>query len=219
MTAVAAIWHFDRDRDARDSCARMLSALQPYGIHHKGMWAEGAIALGRTLYRTLPEDRYDRQPLQVADGSAVLVADLRLDNRSELIADLGLGGSAATMADSDILARAWEAWGEACVPRLIGDFAFIVWDARRDLLFGARDPLGRRPLFYHHARGFAAVSSMPKGLLALPEIPRADPVGVAVAPDAVLAFHDGDTVTVLPELSAPPTAPGAPKPPSQNPTP
>jgi hypothetical protein len=53
----------------------------------------------------------------------------------------------------------------------------------------------------------------------LPEIPRADPVGVAVAPDAVIAFHDGDTVTVLPELSAPPTAPGAPHEPSRNPTP
>ncbi|HEX8111784.1 MAG TPA: hypothetical protein VF516_28830, partial [Kofleriaceae bacterium] len=53
----------------------------------------------------------------------------------------------------------------------------------------------------------------------LPEIPRADPVGVAVAPDAVLVFHDGDTFTVLPELSTPPTAPGAPRPPSQNPTP
>jgi len=53
----------------------------------------------------------------------------------------------------------------------------------------------------------------------LPEIPRADPVGVAIAPDAVLVFHDGDTFTVLPELSAPPTAPGATHVPSQNPTP
>lgn len=53
----------------------------------------------------------------------------------------------------------------------------------------------------------------------LPEVPRADPVGVAIAPDAVLVFHDGDTFTVLPELSAPPTAPGATHVPSQNPTP
>jgi hypothetical protein len=66
--------------------------------------------------------------------------------------------------------------------------------------------------------GYAA-NAMMMYVYPLPEIPRADPVGVAVAPDAVLAFHDGDTVTVLPELSAPPTAPGAPKPPSQNPTP
>jgi hypothetical protein len=54
---------------------------------------------------------------------------------------------------------------------------------------------------------------------ALPEQPRADPIGVAVAPDAVIVFHDGDTLTILPELSAPPTAPGAARAPSQNPTP
>jgi hypothetical protein len=53
----------------------------------------------------------------------------------------------------------------------------------------------------------------------LPRQPRPDPVGVAVANDAVVVFHDGDTLTILPELSAPPTAPGAAKPPSENPTP
>ena len=53
----------------------------------------------------------------------------------------------------------------------------------------------------------------------LPGVPRADPIGIAIASDAVVAFHDGDTVTVLPELSTPPTAPGAPRAPSQNPTP
>jgi hypothetical protein len=53
----------------------------------------------------------------------------------------------------------------------------------------------------------------------LPEVPRADPVGVAIAPDAVLVFHDGDTFTVLPVLSSSPTAPSAPRAPSQNPTP
>ena len=53
----------------------------------------------------------------------------------------------------------------------------------------------------------------------LPEVPRADPVGLAIAPDAVLVFHDGDVFTVLPELSAPPTAPGATHAASQNPTP
>lgn len=53
----------------------------------------------------------------------------------------------------------------------------------------------------------------------LPPSKRADPVGVAIAPDAVVVFHDGDTLTVLPELSAPPTAPGAVRVPSENSTP
>jgi hypothetical protein len=53
----------------------------------------------------------------------------------------------------------------------------------------------------------------------LPRVPRADPVGIAIAHDAVVVFHDGDTFTVLPELSAPPTAPGAVRAPSENTTP
>jgi hypothetical protein len=66
--------------------------------------------------------------------------------------------------------------------------------------------------------GYAATSLL-MYVYPLPEVPRADPVGVAIAPDHVLVFHDGDTFTVLPELSPPPTAPGTPRPPSQNPTP
>jgi hypothetical protein len=53
----------------------------------------------------------------------------------------------------------------------------------------------------------------------LPRMPRPDPVGIAIAHDAVVVFHDGDTFTVLPELSAPPTAPGAVREPSENATP
>jgi hypothetical protein len=53
----------------------------------------------------------------------------------------------------------------------------------------------------------------------LPEQPRPDPVGLAIGQDAVVAFHDGDVLTILPELSAPPTAPGAARAPSENTTP
>jgi hypothetical protein len=66
--------------------------------------------------------------------------------------------------------------------------------------------------------GFAA-NALIMWVYPLPEIARSDAIGVAVAPDAVVVFHDGDTLTILPELSAPPTAPGAAKAPSQNPAP
>ena len=66
--------------------------------------------------------------------------------------------------------------------------------------------------------GYAA-SALLMWVYALPVMARPDPVGVAIASEAVVVFHDGDTVTILPELSAPPTAPGAVRAPSQNPTP
>jgi hypothetical protein len=66
--------------------------------------------------------------------------------------------------------------------------------------------------------GYAANALM-MWVYPLPVLPRADPVGIAIAPDAVVAFHDGDTLTILPELSAPPTAPGAVRASSKNPTP
>jgi len=75
-----------------------------------------------------------------------------------------------------------------------------------------------RSLRRDYIAGFAANAAL-MWVYPLPAIDRADPVGLAVTPDATLVFHDGDTLTVLPELSAPPTAPGAVKAPSQNPTP
>jgi hypothetical protein len=73
-------------------------------------------------------------------------------------------------------------------------------------------------LRHDYIAGFAP-SALLMYVYPLPEIPRADPVGVAIASDGVLVFHDGDSFTVLPELSAPATAPGATKPASRNPTP
>jgi hypothetical protein len=72
-----------------------------------------------------------------------------------------------------------------------------------------------RSLDHHFIVGYAA-NALLMWVYPLPLVQRPDPIGVAVAPDAVVVFHDGDTLTVLPELSAPPTAPGATHPPSEN---
>ncbi|MEO6771750.1 MAG: hypothetical protein ABI467_01855 [Kofleriaceae bacterium] len=75
-----------------------------------------------------------------------------------------------------------------------------------------------RSLDHDFIVGYAA-NALLMWVYPLPRVQRADPVGLAVAPDAVVAFHDGDTLTILPELSAPPTAPGAARVPLENPTP
>jgi len=174
MSALAGRWNLDGRPGAGAACDRMLAAQKLYGPHDSARWERdgGAIALGRCLFRTLPEDRFDRQPLAGAGGRWRLVADVRLDNRAELTAALGLA-EAAALPDSAILLAAWERWEEAVFDRLLGDYAFAAWDAHDRRLILARDALGSRPLHYHRGRDFLAFASMPKGLHALADVPYA----------------------------------------------
>ncbi len=172
MSALAALWHFDARPGAESGCERMLAAQQLYGPHAAGHWSSGSVALGRGLMRLLPEDAFDRQPLVGGGGSIVLIADLRLDNRDELVRTLSISETRARLlSDADILLATLERWDEACLDRLVGDYAFIWWDSARQQMLLARDPLGQRPLHYHRGNRFFASGSMPKGLHALPEVP------------------------------------------------
>jgi asparagine synthase (glutamine-hydrolysing) len=152
----------------------MLDAQRLYGPDASDHWSAGDVAAGRNLARLLPEDRFDAQPAVGGGGRFVLVADLRIDNRMEIGAALGIDGrSLAVWSDSAVLLAAWEIWQEACLERLVGDFAFALWDVERRAFFLARDFAGQRPLHFHFSAGFFAFASMPAGLHALPEIERA----------------------------------------------
>jgi asparagine synthase (glutamine-hydrolysing) len=174
MSAIAGIWRIAAGPEAAESCERMLSAQSIYGNYKSNVWSESPVALGRRLAKLLPEDVYDDQPLIGGGGRYVLVADLRLDNRDELIGSLEISpAQAKTMCDSALLLSTFERWGVDRCEHLVGDYAFAVWDAAERRLVLARDFLGSRPLHYFRGNGFVAFASMPKGLHALTEIPRA----------------------------------------------
>ncbi|MBX9860424.1 MAG: hypothetical protein K2Y20_12670 [Sphingomonas sp.] len=174
MSAIAGLWRFEGQGEVARDLARMLAALRLYGAHDTADWADGAVGLGRCLHRTLPEDRFDRQPLQTPDARLTLVADVRLDNREELVAALGQPtGSIANRCDAALPLDCLAHWGERAVDRLIGDFAFACWDAASQTLLLARDYRGNRPLYFHRGDGMIAVASMAKGLHALAEVPYA----------------------------------------------
>lgn len=173
MSAIAGVWRQDGDPSAAGECGRMLAAQAIYGPHGEARWAEGGVALGRRLFRTLPEDRYD-QGVAPVEGGGWLVADVRLDNRPALARRLGLAaGVAKGLADASLLAAAWTRWGDHCFDHLVGDYAFALWDAPRQRLVLARDPLGHRPLHLHRSAGLVAFASMPRGLHVLEAVPLA----------------------------------------------
>src|SRR6187401_2861925 len=129
MTALAGCWNYGGRPQPDESCKRMLAAQAPYGPHGERQRLDGQLAMGRRLFRTVPEDVHDRQPLLGAGGRLTLVADARLDNRDELAAALGFSPDRVrNMCDSAMLLACIERWGEQALDRMVGNFAFALWD-------------------------------------------------------------------------------------------
>lgn len=131
--------------------AGMTDSLLNRGPDARGLWHDGCAGLGHTLFRTTDEAECETQPLSF-DGKTWIVADARVDARAELVASLRAAGRDASMErpDVELILHAWHAWGEDCASRLMGDFAFAIWDAGRKRLHCARDPLGIKPFFLAH---------------------------------------------------------------------
>ena len=90
-----------------------------------------------------------QQPLFNEDGSVVVVFNGEIYNYQDLIPELQAAGHRFhTKSDTEVIVHAWEQWGEACVERFRGMFAFVLWDRNRQTLFMARDRLGVKPLYY-----------------------------------------------------------------------
>lgn len=128
---------------------RMTRAIAHRGPNGIGHWMMGPVALGHAMLHTTPESLRETQPLSTEQGALCLTLDGRVDNRRELRAALESKGCAPrTDTDAELVLRAYECWGEDCAQRIIGDYAFALWDARNRKLFCARDLLGIRPFYY-----------------------------------------------------------------------
>lgn len=145
MSGIVGAYRVDGAPVATALLDRMLAASAHRGGDGEGRFADGPLALGHRLLFTTPESLDERQP--AARGSRRLVWDGRLDNRDDLLVALGAtAGGGAT--DPDLVLAAHERWGDGAVARLVGDFAFALWDGGSRTLLCARDRLGLRPLHY-----------------------------------------------------------------------
>jgi len=155
-------------------------------VSHTRRWDARApvrVALGHRRLAILDLSDRGLQPMSASDARCWIVFNGEIYNHRELRAELEARGyTFATRTDTEVLLQAYRAWGEDCLARLQGMYAFAVWDGGRGRLFCARDRLGIKPLYYGTPSGVFAFASEMKALLAYPEL---DP---ALDDEAVIGF-------------------------------
>lgn len=132
----------------------LLERRGPDGTHH---WLSDSVALGHTLLATTPEALVEVLPLTDHETGCTITADVRLDNREELLPELGLANESRIIGDGELILHSYLKWGEECLDHFLGDFAFAIWDPRTKKLFCGRDHFGMRQLSYCHVPGRAFV--------------------------------------------------------------
>lgn len=151
----------------------MMRSLAHRGPDAEGQYQtpDGTLALGHCRLSILDLTDAGKQPMSTDDGNHVICYNGELYNHVSLRAELqGLGYSFRSRTDTEVVLKAFAAWGPACLDRLCGMFAFALWSKPEGKLYLVRDPLGMKPLYYTvlpGTQGFAFASEV-KAFLKVP---------------------------------------------------
>ncbi len=151
----------------------MRDAQMHRGPDAGGLYCANGVGLGHRRLSIIDLENGQQPMVDEASGLA-LTYNGELYNFPVLKSELEtLGVVFHTRCDTEVLLRAWQQWGEACLTRLVGMFAFAVWDMRTRRIYLARDHLGIKPLYYAFTRsGDLVFASELKGVLAHPAVDR-----------------------------------------------
>jgi asparagine synthase (glutamine-hydrolysing) len=137
----------------------------------KGTWLNKTIGLGHLMLYNTPQSLAEKLPYHHLATGLTITADARIDNRDDLCGKLGVPATdKLIIPDSLLILKAYEKFGERCPEHLIGDFAFAIWDERKQQIFCARDQMGVKPFFYYADEQFFAFASEKKGIMAIPGV-------------------------------------------------
>lgn len=149
MCGIAGLFDLRGARDFDRALVERMNQVQFHrGPDEGGTHFEPGVALAHRRLSIIDLSS-GQQPLCNEDGSVIVVFNGEIYNYQALVPELeALGHVFHTRSDTEVIVHAWEAWGEACVQRFRGMFAFAVFDRKAETLFLARDRLGVKPLFY-----------------------------------------------------------------------
>ncbi len=198
MCGIAGIAHVDGAWPVDPAeLRRMCDILRHRGPDDDGYWTGDGVGLGMRRLSSI-DVAGGHKPLANEDVSVWFIQNGEIYNFAEVRAQLERAGHQfATRSDTEVIAHAYEEWGDDCVARLVGMFGIALWDRKRRRLLLARDRLGEKPLFYASDGRQIAFASEMKALTQVPGVPRRlnlaaldDYLALGYTPGPATIFHD-----------------------------
>ncbi|ADE11490.1 N-acetylglutaminylglutamine amidotransferase [Sideroxydans lithotrophicus] len=180
MCGICGELRFDQSAPDMDALKRMTAKLARRGPDHEGFFNGDVIAFGHRRLSIIDLSNHSDQPMVDQDLQLALVFNGTIYNYQELRAELvEMGYDFFSHGDTEVILKAYHAWGEKCVQRFYGMFAFALWDMRDKSLFLARDRFGIKPLYYSLDGARLRFASMLQALLAAGGVDKSlDPVAL-----------------------------------------
>jgi asparagine synthase (glutamine-hydrolysing) len=214
VCAIAGVFRFTGNAaDDRAAVGAMLDRMRRRGPDDGGLWHEGPLTLGHRRLAVLDLSAAGHQPMVSACGRFVISFNGEIYNFAELRDELGLRpGDLRSATDTEVLLHAWQRWGVESLDRMVGQWAFALFDRTDRRLWLARDRFGEKPLFFARGPQALAFASSLQGLVQTPWLsPRIDRSALVeyltlryvVAPRTIVAgcekLAPGHYLTVTPQ--------------------
>jgi asparagine synthase (glutamine-hydrolysing) len=167
VCGICGEFRFDGQYPKLERIRKMLDKLAPRGPDDEGLFSYESLAFGHRRLSIIDLSDKAHQPMVDAALGLTIVFNGTIYNYPELRAQLiDKGHQFYSTGDTEVILKAFAQWGEHCVERLHGMFAFAVWNLRNQSLFLARDRMGIKPLYYTHDDKRLRFASTPQALLA-----------------------------------------------------
>ena len=149
MCGITGVIHRDGRVASADSIEKMTAIIEHRGPDARNTYCYQNLAFGHVRLSILDLSEMGAQPMHSKDGRYVLIYNGEVYNFKEIKAELETKGhNFRSTSDTEVILNAYIEWGDACVPKFNGMFAFLVLDKVKKTLFFARDRFGIKPLYY-----------------------------------------------------------------------
>ena len=171
MCGITGIFNIDGKPVSINLLKKMTDVVKHRGPDGEGFWSDSFVGFGHRRLSIIDLSPLGHQPMQNDNGSLVIAYNGEVFNFQNIRIELEAKGyKFHSKTDSEVVLKTYQEWGEDCVHKFNGMFAFAIWDSKDNKLFLARDRYGIKPLYYYFRNGIFLFGSEIKSILQHPDV-------------------------------------------------